>query len=161
MPDDLYSEDIVDWSERQSALLRRAAAGERVNELDWPNIIEEIEDVGGSATRAVRSLLRKAIEHLLKLHGWPDSTAVEHWRGETRGFLSDAEAEVTPSMRHKLDLDQVYRRARDGVSADTVNGRPPASLPATNPFTLDDLLAETADLDRLLGQLRAADGDAG
>jgi hypothetical protein len=36
---DLYDDDIVLWSERQSDLLRRRAAGELVNEaeLDWPN----------------------------------------------------------------------------------------------------------------------------
>ena len=92
MPDDLYAQDIVVWSERQSALLRRVAAGERVNELDWPHIIEEIEDVGGSALRSVHSLLRRAIEHLLKLHGWPGSDASSHWDIETHGFLEQPNA---------------------------------------------------------------------
>ena len=47
---DLYEDDILLWSERQAELLRRRAAGELVNdaELDWPNIAEEIEDVGKS-----------------------------------------------------------------------------------------------------------------
>jgi hypothetical protein len=45
---DLYDTDIVEWSERQAALLRRLGRGERINsdELDWPHIAEEIEDVG-------------------------------------------------------------------------------------------------------------------
>jgi hypothetical protein len=30
----LYDEDILAWSERQGALLRRIAAGERVNDAD-------------------------------------------------------------------------------------------------------------------------------
>ncbi len=46
-----YDADVLQWSEHQAALLRRAAAGERVNDLDWPNIIEEIESVGRSETR--------------------------------------------------------------------------------------------------------------
>lgn len=72
MPDDLY-EDALAWSERQASLLRRLVAGERVNaELDWPNIIEEIQDVGLSELHAVRSLLSRAMEHLLKAHGWPN-----------------------------------------------------------------------------------------
>ena len=47
---DLYDTDILLWSERQADLLRRHAAGERVNDasIDWPNIVEEIEDVGRS-----------------------------------------------------------------------------------------------------------------
>jgi hypothetical protein len=49
---DLYDDDILLWSERQAALLRRRAA----NELDWENIAEEIEDVGCSELRSCRSL---------------------------------------------------------------------------------------------------------
>ena len=49
-----YDLDIYGWSQRQAALLRRLAAGERVNEtdLDWPNIAEEIETVGRSERTA-------------------------------------------------------------------------------------------------------------
>ena len=36
-----YDTDILIWSERQAALLRRVAAGERVNDqVDWENVIE-------------------------------------------------------------------------------------------------------------------------
>src|SRR5262245_32330424 len=43
-----YDTDILLWSEHQAELLRRHAAGERVNDaaLDWPNIVEEIEGEG-------------------------------------------------------------------------------------------------------------------
>ena len=42
-----YETDVSRWSERQGALLRRLAAGERVNEadLDWPKIAEEIDQI--------------------------------------------------------------------------------------------------------------------
>ena len=52
-----YDSDILIWSERQADLLRRRAAGELVNDaaLDWPNIAEEIEDVGRSQLNAVES----------------------------------------------------------------------------------------------------------
>jgi len=40
----LHDEDILLWSERQGAPLRRIAAGEPVNERpDWANIIDEVE----------------------------------------------------------------------------------------------------------------------
>jgi Domain of unknown function DUF29 len=45
--DDLYGDDIHLWSEKQGALLRRLAAGEDVsNQVDWPHVVEEIEDLG-------------------------------------------------------------------------------------------------------------------
>ena len=38
--------DILAWSKRQADLLRRVAAGERVNDqVDWGNVAEEIEDI--------------------------------------------------------------------------------------------------------------------
>ncbi len=63
-----YDTDILEWSERQGELLRRRAAGESVNEaeFDWPNIAEEIEDVGSNRLHAVESLLVQALRHMLK-----------------------------------------------------------------------------------------------
>ncbi len=52
---------ILIWSERQAELLRRRAAGELVNDadIDWPNVAEEIEDVGRSYTRSSRCSSRR------------------------------------------------------------------------------------------------------
>jgi hypothetical protein len=68
MADDLYDHDALAWSERQATLLR----GERVNDVDWDHVVEEIEDVGLSELNAVYSYLRQILVRLLKLHGWPD-----------------------------------------------------------------------------------------
>jgi hypothetical protein len=46
MPDGLYERDILFWSQNQAELLRRLARGERVNDVDWEHVVEEIEDVG-------------------------------------------------------------------------------------------------------------------
>ena len=104
MPDDLYERDALAWSERQADLLRRLAAGERLNAaIDWPNVIEEVQDVGVSELRACQSLLAQALVHLLKLHTWPDSQAVAHRRGETANFLARARRSFTPSMRQRIE----------------------------------------------------------
>ena len=68
--------------ERQAELLSRRAAGELVNdaELDWPNIAEEIEDVGESQLRAVASHVVQALLHDLKAEASPE---VPHWRGDS------------------------------------------------------------------------------
>lgn len=160
---DLY-EDCLAWSEQQADLLRRLAAGERVNaEVDWPNVIEEIQDVGLSELRAVRSLLRRAIEHLLKIHGWPGGP-VPHWRHEARTFVSDANQGMTRSMRRRLDIPDLYERARLLVAADDHDGRPPRPLPETCPFSVEDLIVEgkaPPDVDALLRKLDAAAAEVG
>jgi hypothetical protein len=51
MLDDLYDRDALSWSEHRSSLLRRAARSDRVNEVDWEHVIEEIEAVGLSPCR--------------------------------------------------------------------------------------------------------------
>ncbi len=81
-----YDSDILIWSERQADLLRRHAAGERLNhaDLDWPNIIEEVADVGRNALRACRSQLLQTLLHDLKAAAWPLSRDVPHWRSEAR-----------------------------------------------------------------------------
>ena len=58
-----YEADVYVWSQRQGALLRRLAAGERVNDadLDWPNIAEEIETLGRSERASVRSHIANII----------------------------------------------------------------------------------------------------
>lgn len=82
MPDDLYHTDILGWSKVQAERLRRVAAGELVNDVDWEHVIEEVEDVGRSEVKTVRSLLARAVEHALKASAWPDHAAARKWRNE-------------------------------------------------------------------------------
>ncbi len=113
---DLYETDVLIWSERQAGLLRRVAAGEPVNEApDWPNIIEEIESVGNEQRFAVESNLVQALIHMLKAMAWPSSRDVPHWQAEARVFRANAESRFTPSMRQRIDLARLYRRALRGL----------------------------------------------
>ena len=140
---DLYNTDILAWSERQGELLHRIARGERVtdDDLDWPNIAAEIESVGNEQLHAVESLLVQALLHDLKAEAWPLSRDVPHWRGEARRFRGDAASRFSASMRQRLDLAQLYRRALRAMP-ETIDGQPPLPVPETCPVTLDELLAE-------------------
>jgi len=141
---DLYDTDVLAWSEHQAALLRRLAAGERVNDadLDWPNIAEEIESVGNEQVHAVRSLLIQAMLHDLKAEAWPLAREVPHWRAEARRFRADAADRYTPSMRQKIDLPRLYRRALNAVP-ESMDGQKPLPVPAVCPFTnVDKLFGE-------------------
>lgn len=139
----MYETDVFQWSERQAALLRRLAAGERINtaELDWPNVIEEIESVGSEQLHAVASNLMQALIHILKAEAWPLSRDVPHWQAESRVFRANAADRFTASMRQRIDLARIYRRALRGLP-ETIDGQPPLPVPDVCPLTLDDLLAE-------------------
>lgn len=141
---DLYDTDIVTWAERQAALLRRLASGERVNDqVDWDNLIEEIESVGRSEVKAVRSALFQALLHGLKAEAWPLSPYVDHWRAEAVRARGDAADDFTESMRARIDLAAIYRRALRALPA-TIDGAPPRAVPDACPVTLDAMLADPA-----------------
>ncbi len=144
---DLYDEDILLWSERQAALLRRVAAGERINDfdLDLPNIIEEVESVGRSEWRACESLLVQALCHILKVRAWPHSPAVPGWTAEIRRFRDEAAAAFTPSMRQRIDIARLYARALRAMPS-TVDGSPGCPVPPTCFTTLDDVLDLQTDM---------------
>ena len=154
MPDGLYERDALAWAERQANLLRRLAAGERVNEeVDWPHVIEEVQDVGRSELRACKSLLRQALVRLMKLHAWPGSMAAAHWRSEVIGFRADMRDCFAPSMRQRISLDETYRVALEQVQAATDDTGEPHPVPSACPFVLDDFLSLDADVHALVRKL--------
>ena len=137
-----YDADILLWSARQAALLRRHAAGEQLNEqVDWPNVIEEIESVGNEQLHAVTSLLRQALVHMLKAEAWPLSPEVSHWQTDARRFRIEAQDRYAPSMRQRINLARIYFQAVR-LMPDTIDGQPPLPSPDVCPVTLDDLLSE-------------------
>jgi hypothetical protein len=141
---DLYATDILEWSEHQAELLRRLAAGERVNDqVDWENVVEEIESVGNEQIHAVSSLLMQAMAHRLKAIGWPDARDVANWQADARRFAIDAADRFTPSMQRRLDVARIYRRALRTLP-DQMDDKPPLTLPPACPWSLQDLLAEDA-----------------
>lgn len=140
MSDALYEQDVLAWSEQQADLLRRLARGERVNDIDWAHVAEEIEDLGLSELNAVQSYLRQMLVHLLKLRGWPELGAERHWRAEIVAFQADASQRFSPSMRRRIALDEVYGRAVRQIDVTAYDGISAQYSPETCPVTLDQLL---------------------
>jgi hypothetical protein len=140
---DLYDADILLWSEQQADLLRRLARGERVNDqIDWDNLVEEVESVGREQLHAVESLLLQALFHMLKAEAWPDIRDAPSWQADAIVFRTQAARRYVPSMRQRLDLDEIYRQALHAVPR-KMDDKPPGPLPEKCPTTLDELLSVT------------------
>lgn len=104
MSDTLYHHDFLAWTERQAEALRQAAGGGSDLPVDWQNLAEEIESVGRSERREVRSLVRTIISHLLKLSQSPSVENRAGWEAEIsypRTLLQEA-LEDSPSLRPSL-----------------------------------------------------------
>jgi hypothetical protein len=154
-PTDLYETDFYAWTRQQADALR-ALASERSNlPLDLEHLAEEVEDMGLSEFRRLRSLLEQAVAHLALIVADREADAVRHWRGEARLFLRDAARDATPTLRRKVA--EVWPRIwTDGVERAAIkldaDGRPPPDLPAEPAFGVDEALS--ADVDALLARLR-------
>jgi len=126
-----YDTDILEWSERQAALLRRMAAGERVNDqVDWEHVAEEIESVGASERRELTSEIRTVLEHLMKLEaspatmprtGWMES--VQTARAAIEDVLEDS-ASLKPTVPQVIER-QLPRARRVVAAALTEHGKTP------------------------------------
>lgn len=141
---DLYDADTLIWSEHQVKLLEQIARGQRPNEApDWPNIIEEIGDVGRSLIAAVESLLVQALVHDMKAEGWPQARDVESWRADARRFRDDARRRFAPSMRQRIDMAAIERQAFRALPKE-MDGVPPLAdaLSRRIPATIDELLKD-------------------
>ena len=144
-----YDADVYAWSERQGALLRRLAAGERVNDadLDWPNIAEEIESVGRSERAALSSHIGNIIEHLLKLQISPATDPRAGWHETILRARSEAEEllEDSPSLRRAVG-DIIARRLprarRLAVAALDVHGEQPRVDPNAIGYTEAQVLGD-------------------
>ena len=157
MPDDLYHSDILGWSKAQAERLRRLRRGERVNDLDWEHVIEEVEDVGSSQLSAVKSHLGLAMLHALKAVAWPEHPAVEHWQQEIATFLSNAQTGFQPGMQQHIDPAGVYARALKQLrKLSPLGGVPPRPVPQSVAFPAAELRNEDFGASDLLDRIRSA-----
>lgn len=139
----LYRDDFYAWSKAQADLLR---AG-RFGELDLEHLIEEVDDLGESLKRSVRSRLRTIIEHLLKLEHSPAREPRAGWYDTIITQRSDLADELTPSIRREVEpaLASLYDKARKNVSTSlrkhgeaTSAGR----LPQSCPYGFDQIIGD-------------------
>lgn len=134
-----YEDDLFAWTQEQAALLRAHAA----DGIDWENLAEEIESMGGRDRRELESRLAVVLLHLLKWQaqpalrgsGWRKTLRTQ--RREIRKLLKQS-----PSLRREVPglLREAYADAvkdaidETGLRADVFSG--------ACPYAADDVLDE-------------------
>lgn len=136
----LYEKDFYLWLQTTANLLKN----QQLEQIDWENLIEEIESMGRSEKKEIKSRLIILIEHLLKLTYWETEKEYNSlsWRNtiiEQRRQI-DLTLEDSPSLKAVLSesfLD-CYQKAR----TDTLQKTQLSSnlLPSEPPFTLAETL---------------------
>lgn len=133
----LYERDFSLWLERQAQLLRER----RLDELDVPNLLEEVEDMGRSEKKAIKNNLVVILLHLLK-HQFQATRRSRSWLGsivEHRQRLHD-DLNDSPSLRGHLEavFARAYADARTRATVET--GLPESRFPETSPYSLEQAL---------------------
>ncbi|MFN6487607.1 MULTISPECIES: DUF29 domain-containing protein [unclassified Nostoc] len=114
----LYDQDYYLWLRTTINQLR---AGQ-FSAVDLENLLEELETMGRSEKRAVKSLLIRLLEHLLKLIYWDRERERNegHWKGEIRTFRREIKERLkeSPSLKaYILEIfDECYQDARTEAS---------------------------------------------
>jgi hypothetical protein len=100
---ELYDRDFFLWTQEQAAALR--AVRKSNLPLDWDNLAEEIESLGKSDRRQLRSQIRRILRHLLKLEVSPALDPREGWCSTIRDSRSEIEdvLQDSPSLRREVD----------------------------------------------------------
>ena len=96
--------------------------------------------MGRSQLATVESLVVQSMLHALKAQAWPESREVAQWQAEAIGFRDDAARSYVPSMRQRIDMDQLYQQALRRIPR-TIDGQPPQPLPTQSTITIDRFLS--------------------
>jgi hypothetical protein len=136
-----HDKDFFLWTRQQADALRRLAETRPNAEIDWNNVIEEIEDLGSEQEHAIESHFVVTLVHLLKLAYSSDEQPRRHWMVETVAQRGQFERRLrkNPSLRARADelLAEAYESARDQMS---LYFRDTAVMPETCPFALHQVL---------------------
>ena len=136
-PCSLYDTDPHAWYVEQAALLR---AG-RVAEADLAHIAEELEDLGRSEAKELRSSLRLICSHLLKWQFQPEKRS-DSWGNTVERERDNAALSLkeNPSLKPKMEelFQTAYSLARREAARETRMQL--ATFPQLPPFSVTDAL---------------------
>jgi Domain of unknown function DUF29 len=146
MPDGpRYDDDFFAWTQYQAEVLRSMPAPD--NRFDRENVAEEIETVGRNERDAVRSQVRRILEHFLKLAYSPAGDPRYGWKGSIIDARAELDDKLSPTLQHDIRavLGKLYATARKRVATDLQEHGEQgtaASLPAECSYTIDQVLAD-------------------
>ncbi|NDJ19075.1 DUF29 domain-containing protein [Myxacorys almedinensis] len=135
----LYDTDFNLWVESQLRALQEG----RYEDLDMPNLLEEIEDLGRRDRQALESHLVVIFTHLLKWEFQPQQQC-NSWKSSIRNSRIKIARTLrdSPSLKGFLPsvLEEAYLDGRKMATDET--GLPIATFPESSPYSLAQALDE-------------------
>ena len=103
----MYERQHQNWLDRQVRLIKSG----QVNEIDFENIAQELEDMGNEAEAAVTSFMRQIMIHLCKLEFVKDQMPASHWRAEVANFRAELDDRIVNRFTNEDKINQIYEKA--------------------------------------------------
>ncbi|HLP88887.1 MAG TPA: DUF29 domain-containing protein [Nostocaceae cyanobacterium] len=132
----LYESNYLQWLEETINCLK----SRQLADIDYENLIEELEELGRNERRRVKSLLEQIIRHLLLYQFWDaeKSRNSHHWQAEIISFRNQINDDLTANLYNYLaeNLNTIYSHALDYVQTKSQL----TNLPALCPYTLEQIL---------------------
>lgn len=133
----LYDNDFYAWTQHQAKLLHN----QQWDQIDLPNLIEEIESLGRQERQELRNRLAMLLCHLLKWHFQPQKRSrswlatIRIQRLEIADLLADS-----PSLKTYLEeaLQRGYLAGREKAAGET--NLPNQTFPLDCPYSLTEVL---------------------
>ncbi len=134
-----YERDFYAWTQEQANLIRQG----KLSEIDTLHLIDEIESMGRSEKRALKSRLAVLLMHLLKwqyqpaFRGTSWTVTIRNQRWEISELLED-----NPSLKPWATdtMLEAYKQAR--LNAQTETGLSLANFPETCPWLFEQITAD-------------------
>jgi hypothetical protein len=134
----LYDQDFALWIE---ATVKQLKSGD-FSQVDLENLIEEVESLGKSQRKSVRSYLLRLLEHLLKRRYVLMSDCYRGWEIEIRNFRQRLKFELEDSPSLKNYLLEMIPKCYDLALENVKDSYPDTIFPDMCPFPneIDELL---------------------
>lgn len=134
---DLHRQDFRAWTRQQADLIRSG----RFAELDAANLIDEIEDMGGSRERELESRLGVLLAHLLKWRYQPDR------RGRSwRLTIAEQRRRIARLLKRNPSLEPLLAEALEDAYGDALliaareTDMDESAFPPACPFSLEQVM---------------------
>jgi (2Fe-2S) ferredoxin len=121
----LYDTDFNQWIEETVKKLQN----KDFEAIDLENLIEEVKDLSRNQKNALKSLLMKLFEHLLKLTYWESERDYngKHWKAEIRNFRIELQDLLKDSPSLKPYLVSVFSDCYQAEKQMKINQNQPES----------------------------------
>lgn len=134
-----YETDFAAWAAEQAGLLRAGL----VNNIDFRNLAEEIEDMGKSEQRELENRLQVLICHLLKWKFQPERQG-NSWLGtiKEQRLRIKKRLKESPSLKSKLADNEFQAEVWEYAVAAAIRETdlPPDTFPKTAIWTMSDII---------------------